>query len=129
MSFQTIEGDDCTMRNERLSRSSRTSQAQSNASRSFSLSSWSQWRSSSSRSACGIPQADLDELERHCDQLLSEKERLAFDWAWDVREDRDKRSFRIVQSSPSIVWKDIADQPYRKWLVAFASTLMNLKLD
>ena len=37
-----------------------------------------------------IPQADLDELERHCDNILTEKERLAFDWAWDVKEERDK---------------------------------------
>src|SRR4051812_29009570 len=66
-----------------------------------------------------IPQADLDELESHCDNILTEKERLAYDWAWDVKEDRDKRSFRIVQSSPTIVWKTIAEQPYRKWLVAF----------
>ena len=76
-----------------------------------------------------IPQADLDELEHHCDQVLSEKERLAFDWAWDVKEDRDKRSFRIVQSSPSLVWKDIAEQPYRKWLVEFGSALTHQKLE
>lgn len=76
-----------------------------------------------------IPQADLDELERHCDMVLSEKEKLAFDWAWDVTEDKENRSFRIVQSSPSLVWKDIAEQPYRKWLVAFGSALMNQKLE
>jgi hypothetical protein len=76
-----------------------------------------------------IPQADLDTLESHCDSILSAKEKLAYDWAWDVKEDKDKRSFRIVQSSPSIVWKEIAEQPYRLWLTDFASTLMNLKLD
>ena len=76
-----------------------------------------------------IPQADLDLLESHCDSILSEKEKLAYDWAWDVKEDKDKRSFRIVQSSPSFVWKDIAEQPYRIWLREFGSTLMNLKLD
>jgi len=76
-----------------------------------------------------IPQAALDELEGHCDCILSEKEKLAFDWAWDVKEDKDSRSFRIVQSSPSLIWKDIAEQPYRKWLVEFGSALMNQKLD
>ena len=39
-----------------------------------------------------------------------------------------KRSFRIVQSSPSFVWKDIRDQPYRKWLVAFGAALMGMEL-
>ena len=34
-----------------------------------------------------------------------------------------------VTSSPSFVWKDIKEAPYRKWLVAFGSELMNLKLD
>ncbi|HLK25510.1 MAG TPA: phytanoyl-CoA dioxygenase family protein [Caulobacteraceae bacterium] len=76
-----------------------------------------------------IPEADLDELERHCDSILSEKERLAYDWAWDVKESKDERSFRIVQSSPSFVWKEIADQPYRKWLTAFGSGLMHQKLE
>ena len=76
-----------------------------------------------------IPQAALDELEGHCDSILSAKEKLAYDWAWDVKEDKDSRSFRIVQSSPSFLWKEIADQPYRKWLVAFGGALMNQKLD
>src|SRR6201991_2932205 len=76
-----------------------------------------------------IPQAALDELEGHCDSILSEKEKLAFDWAWDVKEDKDSRSFRIVQSSPSLIWKEIAEQPYRKWLVEFGGALMNRKLD
>jgi phytanoyl-CoA hydroxylase len=76
-----------------------------------------------------IPQTALDELESHCDSILTEKEKLAFDWAWDVKEDKDKRSFRIVQSSPSLIWKEIAEQPYRKWLVEFGSALMNQKLD
>jgi len=76
-----------------------------------------------------IPQEHLDELERHCDSILTEKEKLAFDWAWDVKEDKDKRSFRIVQSSPSLLWKEIAEQPYRKWLTEFGSGLMGLKLE
>jgi len=71
-----------------------------------------------------IPQADLDLLESKCESILTDKERLAFDWAWDENEDRENRSFRIVQSWPSLVWKEIADQPYRKWLVDFGSALM-----
>jgi phytanoyl-CoA hydroxylase len=76
-----------------------------------------------------IPQADLDELERYCDRILEDKERYAYDWAWDASEERDKRSFRIVQSSPSLVWAEIDDAPYRKWLVEFGSALMNLELE
>ena len=33
-----------------------------------------------------IAQSDLDELERHCERILAEKERLANDWAWDEKE-------------------------------------------
>ncbi|HUO88900.1 MAG TPA: phytanoyl-CoA dioxygenase family protein [Rhizomicrobium sp.] len=76
-----------------------------------------------------IPQADLDELERHCDLILADKQRLAYDWAWDEKEKREERSFRIVQSSPSFVWKDARDATYRKWLVAFGSALTGLRLE
>jgi phytanoyl-CoA hydroxylase len=76
-----------------------------------------------------VPSADLDELDLHCRRLLEEKERFANDWAWDAKETRDERSFRIVQSSPSFVWKEIRDAAYRKWLVSFGSTLMNQSLE
>jgi phytanoyl-CoA hydroxylase len=75
-----------------------------------------------------IAQEDLDVLERRCERLIEEKERLAYDWAWDAREKKEERSFRIIQSSPSLVWPEIADQAYRKWLVAFGSALMKLDL-
>ena len=71
-----------------------------------------------------IPQAALDELESHCDSILSEKEKLAFDWAWDVKEDKDKRSFRIVQGFMSMNWPELKDLPYRAWMTRFASALM-----
>lgn len=76
-----------------------------------------------------IPNADLDELERHCERILREKERLANDWAWDEKESREQRSFRIIQSSPSFVWKEIRNANYRKWLLEFGSILMNRKLE
>ena len=75
-----------------------------------------------------IPSADLDELESHCDRILGAKEKLAFDWAWDAKETKAERSFRIVQSSPTFVWPEIADTAYRKWLLEFGSALMGLKL-
>jgi len=76
-----------------------------------------------------IPDSVLDELDRHCESVIAQKEALAKDWAWDANETRENRSFRIVQSSPSFVWPDIAAQPYRRWLVACASALMNLQLE
>ena len=76
-----------------------------------------------------IPQADLDLLELRCQKIMDQPERFAFDWAWDATEDRDKRSFRIIQSSPSIVWDTIAEQPYRKWVTAFCESLMDMKME
>jgi phytanoyl-CoA hydroxylase len=76
-----------------------------------------------------IPQEALDELEAHCDLLLADTSRYAFDWAWDANESRDARSFRIVQSSPSFVWSTIAEQPYRRWLIEFGSALMGMPLE
>ena len=61
-----------------------------------------------------IPQGDLDRLEAECEILIREKDRLANDWAWSDKEDLKDRSFRIVQSSPSFVWKDIKEQAYRQ---------------
>jgi hypothetical protein len=75
-----------------------------------------------------IPQADLDELEAQCEVLIAKKEKLANDWAWSDKEELKDRSFRIIQSSPSFVWKEIAEQRYRKWLIAFGNALMGIEL-
>jgi phytanoyl-CoA hydroxylase len=72
-----------------------------------------------------IPASDLDELEQYCERIMEDKERLANDWAWDKKEELQNRSFRIVQSSPSFVWKDIANADYRQWLARFGSQLMS----
>lgn len=76
-----------------------------------------------------IPQTDLDELEHYCDLILNDKDKLAFDWAWDEKEKREERSFRIVQSSPSFVWKEAKDAAHKKWLVEFGRALTGLELD
>ena len=75
-----------------------------------------------------IPQADLDELEERCEIIIREKDRLANDWAWSDKEDLKGRSFRIIQSSPSFVWKEIRETAYRKWLLGFGSALIGLEL-
>ena len=76
-----------------------------------------------------LPDTELDTLEAHCDTLLAHKETLANDWAWRADEPREARSFRIVQASPTKVWPEIATQPYRLWLTAFAAQLMALPLE
>ena len=75
-----------------------------------------------------LPPHELDRIEQYCDLLLADPVRYAKDWAWDENETLEQRSFKIVQSSPSKVWPDIATQPYRRWLEAFASTLMGLDM-
>ena len=76
-----------------------------------------------------IAQHDLDQIESHCERIITEKETLANDWAWAENESKAERSFRIVQGSPSKVWPEIADQAYRLWLVDFGSTLMKLRTE
>jgi phytanoyl-CoA hydroxylase len=76
-----------------------------------------------------IPQADLDELETRSERLIAEKERFANDWAWDAKESKEERSFKIIQSSPSFIWREIAQTAYRQWLGRFAEALMGMKLD
>ena len=75
-----------------------------------------------------IPQADLDELETQCEVLIAKRDKLANDWAWSDKEELKDRSFRIIQSSPSFVWKEIKEQPYRKWLLRFGGALMGMEL-
>jgi ectoine hydroxylase-related dioxygenase (phytanoyl-CoA dioxygenase family) len=75
-----------------------------------------------------IPQADLDELEGHLDTLILQKEKLAFDWAWDENEAREQRSFKIVQSWPELVWPEIVDAPFRAWAAEFGSRLLGKRV-
>ena len=76
-----------------------------------------------------IPPGDLDAIERGCERLITEKEQLAYDWAWDAKETKAGRSFRIVQGTPAKVWPEIADQAFRKWLAEYGSALMGLDLE
>ncbi len=67
---------------------------------------------------------DLEEVRQRCQPILTHKEKLAFDWAWEKGTSREARPFRLVQSSPSIVWKQIAATRFREWMRVFASELM-----
>lgn len=76
-----------------------------------------------------IPTDALDEIERRCDELIERKSEVAYDWAWKEGEAREERSFRIVQSKPEFVWPEIAEQPFRRWMAAFASALMHQDIE
>jgi hypothetical protein len=68
---------------------------------------------------------DLDRLQAICDRLLENKDRTAFDWAWEAGTDREHRAFKIVQTSPSLFAKaELANERFRVWATEFASTLL-----
>ncbi len=68
--------------------------------------------------------ADLARLERICERILQEKNRVAFDWAWEAGTEREQRAFKIVQSSPTLLGEDISSEPFRVWAREFASALL-----
>jgi hypothetical protein len=77
-----------------------------------------------------VDPADLVDLEQKCQQILDNKEAMAFDWAWEEGTPRDQREFKIVQSSPSLFWKaDFERARFRTWAVEFASALMGVELE
>jgi ectoine hydroxylase-related dioxygenase (phytanoyl-CoA dioxygenase family) len=72
-----------------------------------------------------IDPKDLDRLQAICDRLLEQKEKVAFDWAWNASEDKEHRTFKIVQTSPSLFSKaELANERFRVWSTEFASTLI-----
>ena len=77
-----------------------------------------------------IDPAELDSITELCDKIIDKKEKLAFDWAWEKDKSRDEREFKILQSSPTMLWPDaVGDAPFRKWAVDFASALMGFELE
>lgn len=76
-----------------------------------------------------IDPADLETVEKRCDWILENKERVAFDWAWAEGTSRDQRAFKILQASPTWHDPEINNAPFRRWAVAFASTLMSAELE
>ena len=77
-----------------------------------------------------IDPAELDSITALCDQIIERKETLAFDWAWEKDKSRDEREFKILQSSPTMLWPDaVSGAPFRKWAVDFASALMGFELE
>ena len=76
-----------------------------------------------------VEPAELEELGTRCQVILEKKHKLAFDWAWEKGRSREEREFRIVQGSPSFVWPGIAEAPFRRWAVAFASALLGREVE
>lgn len=76
-----------------------------------------------------IDPAQLAELEARCQPILDHKEKLAFDWAWEKGRSRQERAFRIVQGSPSMVWREIGQTRFRSWMLAFASGLLRTPVE
>ena len=77
-----------------------------------------------------VPAADLEALIARCDTIIDQKERLAFDWAWEKGRSKDEREFKILQSSPTMIWPDfIRTAPFRLWAVEFASALLGRPLE
>ena len=59
-----------------------------------------------------IDPADLEVLAARCDEILANKEKLAFDWAWEKGTPREGRAFKIVQSSPTRLWPELKRKPF-----------------
>ena len=76
-----------------------------------------------------VDPADLVLLEERCQEIIDNKERMAFDWAWEQGQERDQRQFKILQSSPSLFWSDFEDAPFRRWAVEFGAALMGQPLE
>jgi ectoine hydroxylase-related dioxygenase (phytanoyl-CoA dioxygenase family) len=72
---------------------------------------------------------DLEALAARCDEILDNKERLAFDWAWEKGTPREARAFKIVQASPTRLWPDLNESRFRRWAIEFAGALMGRPLE
>lgn len=72
---------------------------------------------------------DLVRLQARCDEIMANKETMAYDWAWSKDEDRSRREFRILQASPSWDSDEFDRAPFRTWATEFASALMGAPIE
>ncbi|HTO57594.1 MAG TPA: phytanoyl-CoA dioxygenase family protein [Pseudomonadales bacterium] len=79
--------------------------------------------------ADAIDPADLGVLTARCDEILSKKESMAFDWAWEKGTPREQREFKIVQASPTQHWPELNQSRFRLWAIDFATRLMGQPLE
>ncbi len=76
-----------------------------------------------------IDPADLEELKTRCDEVLKNKETMAFDWAWETGTPIEKRAFKIVQANLTRHWPALTEAPFSQWAVRFGSVLMRNQLE
>jgi len=67
---------------------------------------------------------DLAPLEQAGDVILEKKDVMAFDWAWDADTPKEQRAFKIVQSSPTLFFPALNENPFRMWATEYASALL-----
>ncbi len=71
-----------------------------------------------------IDPVDLEEVIRRCNEILANKETMAYDWAWQKGTSLEERDFKIVQSSPTKFWPELNRSRFRRWAIEFGSDLM-----
>lgn len=75
-----------------------------------------------------VDPADLDLLERTCDDIIANRTTRAYDWAWRD-DDGAQREFRILQAMPSGRDRAFDAAPFRLWAIEFASALMGFPVE
>lgn len=76
-----------------------------------------------------IDPVDLEYLKSKCEEIIENKETMAFDWAWEKGTPREAREFKIVQSGPTRYWPELNEAKFRLWSTEFASELMGQELE
>lgn len=76
-----------------------------------------------------IDPADLVALEARCDEIVDQRDTLAFDWAWQEGTDRDQRDFRILQASPTMYFPELMNARFRSWAIEFGSALLGTRVE
>lgn len=76
-----------------------------------------------------IDPADLETLIDRCETILEQRDTMAFDWAWEQGTPREEREFKIVQSSPTRYFPELAEARFRIWATEFASALMGRDME
>jgi ectoine hydroxylase-related dioxygenase (phytanoyl-CoA dioxygenase family) len=71
-----------------------------------------------------IDPSDIKVLHERCLEIIERRDEIAFDWAWEKGTDKEKRPFKILQSSPTLIWPEFNDAIFRKWAVQFGSALL-----
>jgi len=76
-----------------------------------------------------IDPADLEELMADCEEILENKETMAYDWAWEKDKPKEQREFKLVQASPTRSFPELNDARFRVWARGFASALMRRDME